>query len=407
MGIAEQDTVPVVEVNRPGVGVVSLQIWIGAGSCAEKDGWVGSGLAHFLEHMVFKGTESRSAAMINRQAELLGGYLNAYTSYDRTVYHIELPAENAVEGLDLLADFVWHPALSDHGFESEREVILREIAMTRDDPENHLFEEMMRAAFPSDTCRYPVIGLEPSFLNLDLHALRSFHRENYFSGECFLLLAGDISEELRLRAKFLVPRKNKSLRDPARWSGEQGAAQVRLTGSWEGSRGSLIFPLKIDTPRTALQAEVLLESLVGGESSLLNRVLRLENSLVHQVDGFIFPVGGCSVLVLSWTADRENLGKVEKTILAEFEQIARGDSIDDWFTDGRDRLAFRMMSRIESIDGLAEWIGDGYRLFGEVLDSSVEMEELRSLKQEDFRNFVGGVVNTAKAVVGQLSSADR
>jgi len=93
---------PILALERPGAGVVSLQIWIPAGSRMESQK-PGSGLAHFLEHMVFKGTASRSALEINREAERCGGFLNAYTSFDRTVYHIDLPADRAVDGLDLLA----------------------------------------------------------------------------------------------------------------------------------------------------------------------------------------------------------------------------------------------------------------------------------------------------------------
>ena len=196
--------VPYLAMSRPGSGVVSLQIWVCAGSRMEAQ-FPGSGVAHFLEHMVFKGTENRTALEINRQAERLGGFLNAYTSYDRTVYHIDLPADQAEKGLELLADFVWSPSLAEEGFASERDVILREIAMYRDDPDSFLFDALMEAGLTSDLLRFPVIGLEERFRALTIEDLRSFHREYYRSCDSFLLMAGDLSPGLHRTADAVAP----------------------------------------------------------------------------------------------------------------------------------------------------------------------------------------------------------
>jgi len=117
--------------------VVSLQIWVETGSMHELP-LPGAGLSHLLEHMVFKGTKSFSGEVLANRVEELGGSWNAYTTYDRTVYYLDGPAEAAPELMKMLFELVYLPTLLKDEFEMEREVIRREIAMGQDDPHRHL-----------------------------------------------------------------------------------------------------------------------------------------------------------------------------------------------------------------------------------------------------------------------------
>src|ERR1700683_672158 len=115
--------------------LVSVQVWVKTGSIHEGS-QLGAGLSHFLEHMLFKGTSRRSGRDISATVQAHGGYINAYTTFDRTVYFIDLPSEHLEVAVDVLADAVLHSTLPEDEVAREKEVILREIAMTQDDPEN-------------------------------------------------------------------------------------------------------------------------------------------------------------------------------------------------------------------------------------------------------------------------------
>ena len=146
-------------VHRPDFAspVVSLQLWVKTGSLHE-GAYLGSGISHYIEHLVFKGTERRTGPMINRAIHALGGSINAYTTFDRTVYYIDAPAAAFDTALDLLTDLVFHAKLEAEAIELERQVILREIDMGLDDPDQQLSQLLLRTAYSRHPYRFPIIG---------------------------------------------------------------------------------------------------------------------------------------------------------------------------------------------------------------------------------------------------------
>ena len=135
--------------------VSSVQLWVKTGSIHEGP-LLGAGVSHYLEHMLFKGTEKRSGKEISREVQSLGGYINAYTTFDRTVYYIDLPSEHTSEAIEILADAGFNSTLPAEEVEKERDVILREIDMGKDDPDQQLvralFETAYRIGSGSQTC---------------------------------------------------------------------------------------------------------------------------------------------------------------------------------------------------------------------------------------------------------------
>jgi zinc protease len=117
--------------------VVSIQFWCATGSIHETP-WLGAGLSHLLEHLMFKGTPTRGNSQMAQQIQDLGGHLNAYTSFDRTVYHVDLPSDHALAALEILGDAVFNSTIPAEEYDKEMEVIRREFAMGRDNPDSEL-----------------------------------------------------------------------------------------------------------------------------------------------------------------------------------------------------------------------------------------------------------------------------
>src|SRR3954463_7531993 len=174
--------------------VSSVQVWVKTGSIHEGD-YLGAGLSHYLEHMLFKGTERRTGREITATVQAHGGYINAYTTFDRTVYYIDLPSEHANVAIDLLADAVLRSTLPADEVTKERDVILREIAMTKDDPDNRLWDAVFSAAFREHPYRQPIIGHRDVFSAVTRDDLNAYYRARYVPNNLTVVVVGDVDLE--------------------------------------------------------------------------------------------------------------------------------------------------------------------------------------------------------------------
>src|SRR5262249_14824163 len=174
--------------------VVSAQAWCMAGSIHEGKS-LGAGMSHVLEHMLFKGTSSRSGARIDQEVQEAGGYMNAYTSFDRTVYHIDVPNTGARVALDILCDIMQNATLPADELAKEKEVILREMDMNVDDPGRRASRRLFETAYTRSPYRFTVIGYPDIFNELKPENIPSYYREKYAPNNVFFVVAGDVSHD--------------------------------------------------------------------------------------------------------------------------------------------------------------------------------------------------------------------
>src|ERR1700690_2834055 len=158
--------------------VVSAQAWAMAGSIHEGR-WLGAGLSHVLEHLLFKGTTTRAGSRIDQEVQEAGGYMNAYTSFDRTVYHIDVPNTGAVKAVDILCDIMQHATLPPDELAKELDVIRREMDMGQDDPGRRSSRRLFETAYPRSPYRFTIIGYPDIFAEIKAVDLRSYYAEKY------------------------------------------------------------------------------------------------------------------------------------------------------------------------------------------------------------------------------------
>src|SRR6266566_5915223 len=174
--------------------VVSAHAWCMSGSIHEGR-WLGAGLSHVLEHMLFKGTTTRPGSRIDQEVQESGGHMNAYTSFDHTVYHIDVPNTGAKVAVDILCDIMQNATLPSDEMAKEKQVIVREMDMNLDEPGRRSSRRLFETAYTRSSYRFTVIGYPDIFNELKQDDIRAYYLEKYAPNNVFYVVVGDIKAE--------------------------------------------------------------------------------------------------------------------------------------------------------------------------------------------------------------------
>ncbi|MFM7313931.1 MAG: M16 family metallopeptidase, partial [Cyanobium sp.] len=292
--------VPLVQLDLPEAPVVCLDFWCRAGSASERP--EESGMAHFLEHMVFKGSRRLVAGEFDLRIEALGGSSNAATGFDDVHFHVLIPAEGAAEALDLLLDLVLQPRLAPDDFAMERQVVLEELAQSEDQPEEVAFQELLRLACPGHAYGLPILGRREALEAHGPEAMAAFHRRHYRADRCCLSLAGPL-QGLKLEERLqgsglaaLIPAGAGAAEEPLQLhAGEATLELPRL----EAARLLMAWRLPGAADQDAVVGGDLLTTLLAeGRRSRLVERLREQLRLVESIDLDLNVLeSGCLVLL--------------------------------------------------------------------------------------------------------------
>ena len=305
--------------------LASVQVWVKTGSIHEGE-HLGAGLSHYLEHMLFKGTTRRAGREISAEVQAHGGYINAYTTFDRTVYYIDLPSEHTGVAIDLLADAVLHSTLPADEAAKEKDVILREIAMTKDDPDSRLWDALFSTAFREHPYRQPIIGHQDVFSAVSHADLLAYYRARYVPNNLVVVIVGDIdlaatraaveqyfgsAPRVRL-APVLVPQE----------SGQLAPRALHRNENVELTRGALAWPIPGLTHADAPMLDLLATVLGGGDSSVLWQEIREKTGLVHSIDASSWNPGTSGLFCIGFTADPAKRVAATRAIAATLARCA-------------------------------------------------------------------------------------
>jgi zinc protease len=304
--------------------VVSAQVWCKSGSIHEGE-WLGAGLSHLLEHMLFKGTSRRPASRIDQEVQEAGGYMNAYTSFDRTVYHIDLPSSGTRIALDILCDIVQNATLPEAELTKELDVIRREMDMAQDDPHRRSSRRLFETAYVRSPYRLPIIGLPDIFNELRREDIVGYYRGRYAPNNLFFVVVGDIqSEEViaQIREGFsttkarplpplLIPSEPRQM--AAREVIEEAAIEL----------GHLHYCWHIpDIHHPDIPALDVIATLLGnGRSSRLYQAVREKKGLAHSADAWVYSPGNTGLFGLSAMLDPDKFQPACDALLIELARL--------------------------------------------------------------------------------------
>ena len=290
--------------------VASVQAWVRTGSIHE-GAWLGAGLSHFLEHMLFKGTATRGPQDFARGIQEKGGYINAYTSFEQTVYWVDIPAQNAAVAVELLADAVLNSTLPEAEFAKEQEVIRREFAMGNDDPDTIAGKQLFATAFAEHPFRHPVIGHRDLFDRLTRDDLHAYYRTRYAPNNVFFVIVGDVKADAireQLGALF-APHARRPLPDVLipREPVQMGRREQHTEFDTQLARLGLAWHAPEITHADIPALDLLAGVLGTGRSARFYRRLREGLALVHGVDAWCYTSSTAGLFGVDAVLDADKL----------------------------------------------------------------------------------------------------
>ncbi len=327
---------------------VSLGIWVKSGSRHEEA--LVNGISHFIEHMVFKGTTSRSAEDIARQVDSIGGNMDAFTGKETVCFNMKVLDEHLPVAIDILSDMVLNPVFAPGEITRERGVILEEIKMDEDNPDYLVHELFTQNFFKDHPLGKPILGTKDTVKRFDQEAILADYGRKFVPGNLIISAAGNIKHEhvvdlLRKRFEHLKPGSNG-------WHDNAPKISSRITLRNKKSLEQVQICLGVpsyEISNTRRYVSYVLNTLLGGGmSSRLFQNVREKQGLVYSIFSELNPFRDTGCLSVYAGTSRESAPKVVQSVLQEFRNFKEVPLSEEELKRGKDQLKGSLMLSLES-----------------------------------------------------------
>jgi len=367
--------------------VVALQIWVKVGSADEND--EEAGICHFIEHMLFKGTDKRKVREAAREIESLGGTINAYTSYDQTVYHITIASRYAEIGLDILNDAIQHSTFDPLEFEREREVILEEIRRGEDDPSRRLFRQTMTTLYQQHPYRRPVIGYQNTIRSIQRNQMVTFFKKWYVPNRMVFIAVGDFNtDEMEGKVRNAFKEFKTSPGSPPHRIPEPNQKETRTIlshGNFKETYLQIAFPIPSARDEDTPALDALSQVLGGGEPSRLVQKVKLEMGLVHSIYASSYTPKDPGAFIIGGTLPAENVGRALEAILEEVNRLRTEGVTPEELHRVKVNIESDLIYNRQTVQGQAGKIGYYEVTAGDVQFEKEYMRRIALLQNEDIQ----------------------
>lgn len=377
--------VRVVTENIPSVRSISAGVWVFVGSRDERASE--AGISHFIEHMVFKGTRRRKTHHLAARMEAVGGFLNAFTTKEYTCYYARGLDEHLSRAIDVLADMVLSPAFPAKELQKEKDVVLEEMKMYRDNPEDHIFDVFENAVYKGHALARPILGTRKAVRDLDRDRLLEFVSTQYSPDRIVVSVAGNVDHDKVVReasALFggLKPTRRRHRRaKPTPYESSQSAIEIPTEQAHVvlGARG----PSMYEEDRMPL---IVLNTLLGGGmSSRLNLHVRERYGFCYQIYSFMnmyLDTGDWGVYI---GTDAGKIDRVRKIILRELDLLVRKGVGPRELSQTKSQVKGSIMLGLESMSTRMMRLGRQELFYRDYISLDTAMEEIDAVTAEDVR----------------------
>jgi zinc protease len=403
----------ILAVSQKTIPKVSTQLWYNVGSKDETDGE--KGIAHLIEHMIFKGTNKLSECDINLITHKLSGYCNAFTSYDYTGYLFDFPSQNWHESLILLADCMRNCTFKEEFLNSELKAVIQEIKMYKDDYATTLIENMLSAIFPDHPYHYPIIGYKQDLWNLSREKLLQFYQQHYIPNNATLVVVGDVDPEsvfTKSEQAFgeIFPDLNYRKKEFYHSSDLRSTATVL----YRDIQQPLILVAWV-VPGSKIGRDYIIDIftwIIGsGKGSRLYRKLVDDLQLLTELEAFNFDLTEHGVFFIRLQPKNlEDLDTILGIIYAELEELHKHGPTEQELDRAIKKTEVDYLSLLENIQKQAYNIGKSYLATGNEQFLYSYTDYPRSNIAQEIKDLVGSYLRSSVAHHGKvlpMASSDK
>jgi len=368
----------------PGSKAATVQIWVKTGSVYEEP--AEAGITHLIEHMIFKGTPTRGPGELAAAIEEMGGRVNAYTSFEYTVYHATLSSRYWQKALEVLTDAVRHSVFDPAELEREKKVVLEEIGMRNDRPNIMLYQQLLSTAYRTHPYRLPVIGSEESVSSFNRDDILAYIARQYQPENMAVVVVGEVNVEAVYQAtkaqlgdmaggSFAAPElpREAPQEEPRFFHLEEDVNQSHL---------AIAFPICSFNNPDAAVLDVIAGILGSGDSSRLYHQLRDQKGLVYRIDASSFTPRDPGLMEVFASLDPKKLEDAMTAVLEEFFKLKYLPVEDEELSRVKRNLESDFVFNLERVEGQARVIGSFDFLTGDPREDDY-LDRIRSVSKED------------------------
>ncbi|ARV44170.1 zinc protease [Bacillus subtilis] len=375
-----QNGVRVVLENNPTVRSVAIGVWIGTGSRHETPEI--NGISHFLEHMFFKGTSTRSAREIAESFDRIGGQVNAFTSKEYTCYYAKVLDEHANYALDVLADMFFHSTFDENELKKEKNVVYEEIKMYEDAPDDIVHDLLSKATYGNHSLGYPILGTEETLASFNGDSLRQYMHDYYTPDRVVISVAGNISDSF--------------IKDVEKWFGSYEAKgkatglekpefyTEKLTRKKETEQAHLCLGFKgLEVGHERIYDLIVLNNVLGGSmSSRLFQDVREDKGLAYSVYSYHSSYEDSGMLTIYGGTGANQLQQLSETIQETLATLKRDGITSKELENSKEQMKGSLMLSLESTNSKMSRNGKNELLLGKHKTLDEIINELNAVNLE-------------------------
>ena len=389
----------------PGVRSAALGFFVGAGSRHETP--LENGAAHFIEHMSFKGTHSRSAGDLAREMDAIGGQVNAYTTKESTCFYARCLDNHLDRAADLLCDMLFASRFDQGDVELERGVILEEIGMYEDTPEDLCAERLAAAVYKGSPLARPILGRQSTLESMTGESLLDWQRRHYTGSAMLVSLAGSFTQQ---QADALAQRLSQIPAGdaPKAKPGKYQPAVTARKKAIEQNHLLLAFPALPYTHPDRYTLLLLNSILGGGCSSRLFQQLREQRGLCYTVYSYLSDYADAGLLGIYTALNRDQQDAALETMISIVRDLTQEGPSQEELDRARDQAKANILMGLESVQARMSHLGTSTLLYGRVREPEEILESYDRVTREDLRNLARSIFDFPQAslsAVGRVPSA--
>jgi predicted Zn-dependent peptidase len=376
--------IKILSENIPHIKSFSLGFWFNVGSRDEN--FKNSGITHFIEHMLFKGTKKRSAKKIAVEIESSGGYLNAFTSKEHTCYYGRGLAEHIEKTFDVISDMIQQPSFKNSEIKKESSVVVDELLDIEDNPEELIFDKFEEIIFAGNSLSLPIIGTEKNIKNFSQFDLFNFIKEKYGFNRLIISASGSIDHEklLKLTGKYFNIDLGKSDIKRKNYSFNSTPSKIELIDKEIQQVHAIIGKSTYGYKDERRIKAVLLTQVLGeGSSSRLFQSVRERNGIAYQINSFLNSFYDVSSFGVYFSTNEKMVDKALSLVLKEFKKLRENKISEKELKKAKESIKGNMILSLENTSNRMIRMAQSELYYNRIKSLDEILKEIDSVTSED------------------------